>query len=440
LVACADCSKVAPAEAKLSTTNSKLYELNGPLFYVNADGKRIQVDNEAAKKQGSKIYVQLPEAPLGAPLGPLARPATRIADGAPVQGGEPGVPAAVGSMGLLYAELRGYMLEAAKEGIGQKPVGPYGLGTGYDTTPLDAQSLLALGNPPDNIGSDLALTVVSTVDMTGIEVWKAKERIADQLAQQRVLVNRSPLRWVPVEDGLQFISHQVGGFLNAGLSREQFVQTCLGLLLARRVPHTLRDRDELFDVFDSIDLDRNGFLSLGEWAGALTVYFQGTLFECVQAVFHTLDKDKSNTVSKSELMEYVKPLVKAMTPPEAEALRPMLLAKCTDDLFNEMDPDQSGEVTLAKMLAWADVEQSLLAYATGVVDKVAYTIELEVYRLWIHHKFQQARQAQKQGSQSGKPQGRQQAQPIETPAQSQRVSITAPANTRRAQGDEMENY
>lgn len=266
------------------------------------------------------------------------------------------------------AELRGRMLDAAKETMGQKPPGPNGWGTGYTLVPLDPKELVAP-------------TVV--VDMQGIDAWSALGRIGPQLKLQQVLVARSPLREIPVGDGLAFISNRVGGWRDTELTKDVFVQTCLGLLLARRVPHTLLDRDELFDTFDSMDLDRNGTLSLGEWAGGLSVFFQGTTKQCVEAVFHTLDKDKSRSLSKPEFQEYIKPLVNAMTPPEADVLRPVLLQKATDDLFNEIRLQQQGEITCNELVEWAAMQG---VDGNGVVERVAYIIECEVYRLWLRHR------------------------------------------------------
>ena len=120
------------------------------------------------------------------------------------------------------------------------------------------------------------------------------------------------------------------------MTRDKFVDEGTELLLRTRTAHTQRDRNALYDMFDSMDIDRNGTLSLGEWAGGLSVFFKGSMEDCVQAVFQCLDQNGDGVLSKRELMEYFKPFVNCMTPQAAAALRPLLLKHATDQIYTEM--------------------------------------------------------------------------------------------------------
>lgn len=214
------------------------------------------------------------------------------------------------------------------------------------------------------------------INLHAIEPWNARELVKDNLRRQGDLARRSPLHSVPVEDGLKFIAEKAHGWFQTKLTREQFVQTCVELLNARHVPYSPKDREELYQIFDSMDFDGNGFLSLGEWAGGLSVFLKGNTEQCVHAVFNILAGDRNNTLSKKELQEYLKPFVKAMSPPEAEALRPILLKKATDDIYDEMDLDHNNDITSQEMLEWTQK-------GNNIIDRLADIIDKEVYRIWL---------------------------------------------------------
>jgi Ca2+-binding EF-hand superfamily protein len=152
--------------------------------------------------------------------------------------------------------------------------------------------------------------------------------------------------------------------------------------MSKGIPQKPRDRDELYEIYDSMDFDRSGYLSLGEWAGGLSVFFRGTQEECVHAVFNTLDRDKSRTLTKTELQEYLKPFVKAMSPPQADALRPVLLKKATDDIYREMDIDHRNDISSEELLAWT-------RRGNNIIDKLADIIDKEVYRIWLAERERQ---------------------------------------------------
>jgi Ca2+-binding EF-hand superfamily protein len=213
------------------------------------------------------------------------------------------------------------------------------------------------------------------ISINNIEAWNARALIKENLKKQSDLARRSPLRFVPVKDGLSFISSRVSGFFRT-LSRDLFVRLCLDLLHFKEVQNGPKDRDELYDIYDSMDFDRSGTLSLGEWAGGLSVFFKGDTSQCVQAVFSALDVDNSDTITKKELHEYLKPFVKAMTPAAADALRPLLLKKATDDIYKEMDMDEENDISSEEMLEWT-------RRGNNIVDRLADIIDGEVYRICL---------------------------------------------------------
>jgi Ca2+-binding EF-hand superfamily protein len=216
--------------------------------------------------------------------------------------------------------------------------------------------------------------------------------VRENLARQADLARRHPLNQIPVELGMNFFKDHVGGWLLSGkLTREVFVDRGIDLMVQQRVRHSQQDRNLLYDIFDSMDYDSNGELSLGEWAGGLTVFFKGNMAECIHAVFDCLDQNGDKSLSKSELMEYLKPFVNAMTPPEADALRPLLLKKAAEDIFEEMDFDHDMQISSDEMLQWSK-------QGNNIVDRIAKIIEHEVYSIWIAEKDRERREAYSKGA------------------------------------------
>lgn len=236
------------------------------------------------------------------------------------------------------------------------------------------------------------------INMHNIEPWPARAMIKANLAKQADLCRRTPLKRIPVEHGMAWFKDKVGGWFQT-LKRTAFVDQAIALLVTTNTPHNSRDRNELYDIFDSMDFDGNGDLSIGEWAGGLTVFFQGNQEQCVHAVFDTLDTNGDRSLSKKELQEYFKPFVKAMTPREAEALRPLLLQQATNKIFEDMDTHHTDSVTSDEMITWSK-------RGNNVVDQIAKIIEHEVYHIWLEEKDKEARQAYSRGEQTpGRPQG-----------------------------------
>lgn len=214
------------------------------------------------------------------------------------------------------------------------------------------------------------------INMHGIVPWNARSLVKDNLARQGELARRSPLRFVPVEDGLAFMKSQMRSWFIPSFSRDQFVSSCIALLRAKTVPLTKVEQDDLYLIFDSMDFDKNGYLSVGEWAAGLSVFFRGSTEQAVHAVFTTLDTDCNRSLSKLELQAYLSPFVKAMTPWYAGSLRPLLEKKAVEDIFWEMDMNHHASISSSEMIAWTK-------RGNNIVDKLADIIDREVYQIWL---------------------------------------------------------
>merc|ERR1719343_1241142 len=97
--------------------------------------------------------------------------------------------------------------------------------------------------------------------------------------------------------------------------------------------------------------------------------------DSIKAVFEILDENKDGHLTQSELREYLKPFVKAMMPPDAAALQPMLLKRATETIFKEMDKDISGTVSKEEMIDWTKKGKN-------IIDSLASLIDREVYTMW----------------------------------------------------------
>jgi len=235
----------------------------------------------------------------------------------------------------------------------------------------------SMGNQPPK-HENFETGVRSLLTQHSIAPWNARELIREKLELQAHLARKSPLREVPVQEGLEYFRSNTRG----PIRKQAFVTLCMDLLKMKRVWTTPGDRDELHDIFDSLDFDRSGELDRGEWAGGLSIFFQGTMDQCIRAVFTVLDTDKSNSLSTEELSEYLQPVVKAMVPMEAAPLLPMLQRQVTELIYAEMDSDRAGGVSSDEMVAWTQKG------GNNLVNKVAEIIEKEVYRIWLQGREQ----------------------------------------------------
>lgn len=219
------------------------------------------------------------------------------------------------------------------------------------------------------------------IAMHDIEPWDCRALIKENLRKQAELSKRSPLRNIYVEDGMAFFRLETTTLLNrfsASLTRDQFVQGCQTLLAKRGVALSDSEVSDLYDVFDSMDYDKNGLLSSGEWAAGLSVFFRGHIDNVVHSVFNVLDRNGNGTLQRWELKEYLSPFVKAMTPPDADPLRPLLLDKAVDELYSQMKLNKLSDITSQEMLAW-------FRKGHNIIDFLCKIIEKEVYQLWIEH-------------------------------------------------------
>jgi Ca2+-binding EF-hand superfamily protein len=223
------------------------------------------------------------------------------------------------------------------------------------------------------VGFDRAAEAV--IRSGDIQPWPAKAMVSSRLEDQARLAKSAPFRTIPVQDGFEHFSSHIGRF--SGLSKDEFLDVAQNLIEVRRVSHKGDEIRTLEAVFDSIDFDGDEELTVGEWAGGLTVFFKGTQQEKTSALFQLLDRDNNGCLSKSEMKEYVTPLVKAMTPPEASALRPLLVTHATDKIFDQVDVNNDGKCDANEFNRWRQ-DHSL-------VDELVSVIEGEVYKIWLEN-------------------------------------------------------
>eukprot|EP00746_Dinoflagellata_sp_MGD_P123479 gnl/MRDRNA2_/MRDRNA2_58125_c0_seq3.p1 gnl/MRDRNA2_/MRDRNA2_58125_c0~~gnl/MRDRNA2_/MRDRNA2_58125_c0_seq3.p1 ORF type:complete len:127 (+),score=28.81 gnl/MRDRNA2_/MRDRNA2_58125_c0_seq3:90-470(+) len=92
-------------------------------------------------------------------------------------------------------------------------------------------------------------------------------------------------------------------------------------------------------------------------------------------MFQLLDKDSNGSLSKTEMKEYVTPLVKAMSPPEAAALRPLLIAHAADTIFTQVDLNKNNKCEAQEFSTWRA--------NNNLIDQLALIIEGKVYKIWL---------------------------------------------------------
>lgn len=206
-----------------------------------------------------------------------------------------------------------------------------------------------------------------------IQPWPARAMIQERLDKQTRLAGTSPLRTIPVRDGFEHFSRHIGTF--GGLSKDKFFEISKNLIEVHKIKHKPDEIQSLQTVFDLIDYDQSNDLTIGEWASGLTIFFKGTQEEKSTALFLLIDRDGNGCISKKEMVEYVSPLVKAMTPPEAAALRPMLVSHAADTIFNQVDLDHDGKCSSSEFVKWRQNHD--------IVNELCQVIEGEVYKVWI---------------------------------------------------------
>jgi len=232
-----------------------------------------------------------------------------------------------------------------------------------------------VGSVVSSCGCTSGVTKV-VIHIGGIEPWSSKMQVKPRLERQAEMSRLSPLRHIHVQDVLNHFHGKVKNW-TGGLSAHVFLKTAQGLLQARGIRCSDEERKGLLDVFESMDFDGDGFLSLGEFAGCMTVFFYGTRNDRLKAVFETINSDNNGVLSRNELRHYLQPFVQAMTPDDAASLRPLLLEKTTDDVFSEMASlSDDGSVSLKEMVHWMEIGHN-------IIDRLAAIIDCEVYRMWM---------------------------------------------------------
>jgi len=196
------------------------------------------------------------------------------------------------------------------------------------------------------------------------------------LNSQRQLASVSSLRHVPVEDGFkQLIAElHVMGVVNGVVDRRTFVKIVGNLLLKRDGHLNLHEKD-VNSIFNSMMFDESDMLSLGEWSGGLSVFFEGTQEEKTQALFEFLDQDGDGCLSKKELKEYLAPLVKSMTPSEALPMQPILLELCANQFMQILSVTMDGKVSRDKFFQFHSEH--------NIIDALSHMIDSNVYQIWV---------------------------------------------------------
>eukprot|EP00746_Dinoflagellata_sp_MGD_P148975 gnl/MRDRNA2_/MRDRNA2_81093_c0_seq1.p1 gnl/MRDRNA2_/MRDRNA2_81093_c0~~gnl/MRDRNA2_/MRDRNA2_81093_c0_seq1.p1 ORF type:complete len:364 (-),score=78.01 gnl/MRDRNA2_/MRDRNA2_81093_c0_seq1:192-1220(-) len=199
-----------------------------------------------------------------------------------------------------------------------------------------------------------------------IEPWSANSLIQERLHKQAQLARVSPLRFVPVVDGLHHFKNATGKL--DGMRRHSFVKGLRNLLKT--------DKVELEDeILEAMDYDGSEALSIGEWAVGLTFLFKGTPEEKAKAIFELLDQDQDGFLSKEEIKEFVTPYVKAMIPPQALPLRPHLLEHCGEEVRRSMMCKGPRKVSQEMFIQWL-CKNDVVDFLAKIIDKEAYTMFL----------------------------------------------------------------
>mmetsp|Transcript_54321 Transcript_54321/g.115952 ORF Transcript_54321/g.115952 Transcript_54321/m.115952 type:complete len:482 (+) Transcript_54321:151-1596(+) len=245
----------------------------------------------------------------------------------------------------------------------------------------------------------------AVMKLHNIDSWNAKGLVRDKLKRQMELAQKSPLRFIKIEDAAAFLKRKLNeSFWSRNLhkvgimkiSKEQFVEVCWEMIRSQPdyrgnpIRYVAQDRMDLYDIFESMDFDAEGTLCRGELAGACSVLFRGTTEEVIKVVFGILDADETGTVRPTELQEYLRPIVHAMIPDNARAIQPLLLKRCTDTIFKEMDADHDSGISEQDMLQWTKAGHNMITSLSDLIDK-------EVYSAWMENNEQMMRKMRLKG-------------------------------------------
>jgi len=235
-------------------------------------------------------------------------------------------------------------------------------------------------------------TLGSMMYQYNLEPWDPKSYLAANLQKQQELQKTSPLRFVQVADGMQFYGAQLnegyaGAMMNT-LTREKFVEMSQQLFRQKGLHLPPEEARLFYDIFDAIDLYKNGTLSLGELAGGLSSFFGGTVEDKTSAVFNLL-AGGGDQVPKTKLSDLLKPYVWSMVPPNADVLRPILLPHVTDELYSDISMSNTGNISRQEMLRWAQRGQfaqganpNAVNMSFTIIDRAALAISVALQVAW----------------------------------------------------------
>jgi len=221
-----------------------------------------------------------------------------------------------------------------------------------------------------------------------IQPWAATTLVREKLEKQAVLKENSPvllhLQNLPVADGLKLFKSKLGTM--RGLDEDAFVKIVSESYPQAVVSPEMKESiaeiitsDALY-VFGFMDSHATNQLSIGEWAGAMAGFFEGTQEEKARALFDLLDEHSKGWLSNEELQQYLIAPVKAMTPSEASPLVPLLLRLCADQIMESASFTDRSKICCQDFVHW----QSKNNDAQGLIDFLAKFVEEEVYKGYLH--------------------------------------------------------
>jgi len=249
------------------------------------------------------------------------------------------------------------------------------------------------------------------IDKFSIEPCSGKQNLL-KFRKQLGAFGAHPLCKINVGVAMTHFKGCVGGWTNYyKLKRDNFFNQAQ-ILLKKNGDIMLKTHEivSIYDMFDLLDVDKSGELELGEWAVGLSLLFQGSAEEKITAAFQVIDKDSDGSISRRELFKYFQPFMNVIIPDEAEAIRPVMASKVTDEVHKEMLEKAGKKVGDGLLLA----DYVAFAKGTDVVLHAAEKIDLEIYNCWfaVHSKQQakaiiEARKAPPQSPKKGNQKSRQ---------------------------------
>jgi len=268
----------------------------------------------------------------------------------------------------------------------------------------------SFANEKDPVKFDKAV-LMPIIEQFSIEPCSGKQNLL-KFRGQLAAFGKHPLCQINVGAAMIHFKGCIGGWTNYyKLKRDSFFSQSQ-ILLKKYGDIMLKTHEivAIYDMFDLLDVDKSGELELGEWAVGLSLLFQGTAEEKITAAFQMIDKNSDGSISRRELWKYFQPFMNVIIPDEAEAIRPVMASKITDEVHKEMlekaGKTASDELHLADYVAFAK--------NTDVVLHAAEKIDLEIYNCWfaVHSKQQakaiiEARNAPPQSPKKGHQKSRQ---------------------------------